>query len=560
MPEIEQAEKRVIPSPVAPRSWQLAMAFIALALAAAIIALIFAGGLRLGMDHETAFGPESEQNEIAIALSETVYGLHLGYIGFATVHDKLVEIWNGGLDRYDPKLVENCADRDLLNKAIIEASSLGPQTVGYIGDRTLVTGFYDDLGYVDYVKLSFALFGRQVESIYYTFFVLLSFSTIVFIITFGFRVDASAVLLCTLIAFVIEMRTAIFISDMPTVAGMRHSSTLALIPMWHFLFLVVHRRRLSAATGACALMQLAILVLAIRIRGSATWTILFVVAVVFVRIFLAWLRQADRPRLIMKSVHSVTWWPAALMLGGLLANNIYMNEVLHPVYFTDDVMPNHGLWHSAVLGFEYEPKLYSPEGRAAMADPRGDSIGYYEALHYLARVHFLPPSSDPKEAPIGFTSGWTGGYKMRFHDNVMRRVFLAAVAHHPLRIGKLYLVDKPKAIYSVIRSILEQTSNFEWLYWLIIAGGGIGCFLVLGSRYSGLKYWPIGTLGMGALVLSVLPNFWAYPAFQTIADCFLTLLAMMVLAVAFIASAICSGIRWMLYIGPDRDRLSPEKS
>jgi hypothetical protein len=180
MPEIEQAEKRVIPSPVAPRSWQLAMAFIALALAAAIIALIFAGGLRLGMDHETAFGPESEQNEIAIALSETVYGLHLGYIGFATVHDKLVEIWNGGLDRYDPKLVENCADRDLLNKAIIEASSLGPQTVGYIGDRTLVTGFYDDLGYVDYVKLSFALFGRQVESIYYTFFVLLSFSTIKF--------------------------------------------------------------------------------------------------------------------------------------------------------------------------------------------------------------------------------------------------------------------------------------------------------------------------------------------------------------------------------------------
>src|SRR5580704_11659811 len=110
--------------------------------------------------------------------------------------------------------VENCADRDLLNKAIIDASSLGPQTVGYIGDRTLVTGFYDDLGYVDYVKLSFALFGRQVESIYYTFFVLLSFSTIVFIITFGFRVDALAVLLCTLIAFVIEMRTAIFISDM----------------------------------------------------------------------------------------------------------------------------------------------------------------------------------------------------------------------------------------------------------------------------------------------------------------------------------------------------------
>jgi hypothetical protein len=546
MSEIERADQagtRAVSSPAPPRAWQFAIAFVALTLAAAIIALIFASGLRLGMDHKTAFGPESEQNEIAIALSETVYGLNLGYIGFATVHDKLVEIWNGGLDGHDPKLLENCSDRDLLNKAITEASSLGPQTVGYVGDGTLVTAVYDDLGYVDLTKLSFALFGRHIEAIYYMFFVLLSISAGVFIITFGFRVDALAVLLCALLAFVIEMRTAIFFDGMPTVVGMRHSSTLALIPMWHFLFLVVHRRRLSLVTGACALIQLAILVLAMRIRGSAAWTVLLVIAVVFLMIFITWLRQEARPRLIMKSVHSVTWWPAALMLGGVLANNMYMNEVLHPIYFTDDVMPYHGLWHSAVLGFDYELKLYSsPEAREATD---GDSRGYYEALHYLDQVHFLPLPPSPDDAPLGYTSPWTNTYKTRLHDNITRRVFFAAVAHHPFLIGKLYLRDKPKAIYSVIRLIFEKTETLNWLYWLLSTGVITGLFLSFGSR-SLLDYWPIGALGVGALAFAALPNLWAYSGFHAIADLFLTLLTIMALAVAFAFHAILSGIQWLL--------------
>jgi hypothetical protein len=288
---------------------------------------------------------------------------------------------------------------------------------------------------------------------------------------------------------------------------------------------------------------LAILVLAIRIRGSAAWTVLLVIAVVFLMIFITWLRQEARPRLIMKSVHSVTWWPAALMLGGVLANNMYMNEVLHPIYFTDDVMPYHGLWHSAVLGFDYELKLYSsPEAREATD---GDSRGYYEALHYLDQVHFLPLPPSPDDAPLGYTSPWTNTYKTRLHDNITRRVFFAAVAHHPFLIGKLYLRDKPKAIYSVIRLIFEETKNLNWLYWLLSTGVITGLFLSFGSR-SLLDYWPIGALGIGALAFAALPNLWAYSGFHAIADLFLTLLTIMVLAVAFTFHAILSGIQWML--------------
>ena len=137
---------------------------VTICLAALIIALIFFGGIRRGMDHVAAYGPESEQTAISIALSESVYGLNLGYLGFAGVKNQLIEVWNHGAQNVnDPILIKNNADRDLLNRAITAAASLGPQEPGFVGDRTLITTLCDDMGCVDYVKLSFRLFGLQID-------------------------------------------------------------------------------------------------------------------------------------------------------------------------------------------------------------------------------------------------------------------------------------------------------------------------------------------------------------------------------------------------------------
>jgi hypothetical protein len=541
MPKIDQAAEARPAGPTNVDIWKVAIAFIAAALAALIIALIFTEGLRRGMDHKTAFGPESEQAEISIALSETVYGLDLGYIGFATVHDKLVEVWNGGLGGHDPKLIDNCSNRDLLNKAITTASSLGPQTVGYVGDRSLISAVYDDLGYVDFTKLSFSIFGRHIEALYYTFFVLLSISSLSFIVTFGLRIDALTILLCSLFAFVIEMHTAIFIPDMPTVVGMRHSSTLAFIPLWHFLFLVLHRRRLSLETGIGTFLQLAILVLAVRIRGSAIWGPLLILGTVLAMAFVLWLRQQQRPRSLAKSVRSTTWWPAAVVIGGLLANSVSMAATLHPVYGTDDVIPYHGLWHSAVLGFMYEPDLYSKEGREAENTVGGDSIGYAEAYSYLSKSHFLPPTK-PGEAPIGYISPWTGTLKTRFHDTIMRHVFFDAIFRNPLLSAKLYFYDKIDGAYDEVRLVFHLTENLDWVYWLISGGTTIGIFIAFSNRYF-RDWWTIATVSPATLAFSALPNIWAYSSLQTIADLFLTVLTIMTIAVALFVCATVTSIQ-----------------
>lgn len=154
-------------------------------LSALIIALIFLAGIRRGMDHVAAYGPESEQTAISIALSEGAYGLHFGYLGYASVRDALVAVWNqGARTRDDPIIIQNNKNGELLNKAILAAATLGPQQPGFVGDGTLITTLYDDMGYVDYVKLSFRLFGQRIEAMYYTFFVLLSLSTFAFMWVF----------------------------------------------------------------------------------------------------------------------------------------------------------------------------------------------------------------------------------------------------------------------------------------------------------------------------------------------------------------------------------------
>src|SRR5262249_19113012 len=101
---------------------------LTISLAIICVLLVFYEGLRRGMDHVTMFGPENEQAAIAIALSDVVYNLNEGYVGYASVFNKLVEVWNrGAKSGHDPILIENSSDRHLLNDAISTAASLGPQ-------------------------------------------------------------------------------------------------------------------------------------------------------------------------------------------------------------------------------------------------------------------------------------------------------------------------------------------------------------------------------------------------------------------------------------------------
>jgi hypothetical protein len=532
---LQQSGDANVGSPVvaSPRRTAALTPILATVLAASIILLVFMGGLRRGMDHvveNLTFG--GVPTAVSIALSDRVYHLNAGYVAYATVLKKLEEVWDRGVQQPGDAIhFKNYADRELLNEGIRVAASLGPQAPGFISDRTLVTMFYADLGYVDFTKLAFRIFGLKIESLYYLYFLLLSLSAAAYLVVFGREPAPLAVLLCTLFSFFIELHTSIFTPDMPTFPGMRHGSTLALIPAWHFAMLVIYRRKPSAAVVATTLIQLAILVLVIEVRQSARWTLLFIPAVSLALASWAWRRRNSEERTWGRLLKEALQWPVVVLLGGFFAYNQYTQARLHPVYFTDDVTPYHVFWHAGYIGLIYASPDLLPEDSKILEISRVnlDQAGYAAATEYLNETHFMPlPSGFPNSIPLAEISPWTGGIKFKLYDDIMRRLVLRMVARHPFKVLWTLLYKKPILIIQTVYRLIAGAPDRTWL-WLVMCGGltAFGVFYWNG----GPRAWrepsmPLFLVG-AALPFTAVPNLWANAGGSIVSDSVLTTLILL---------------------------------
>jgi hypothetical protein len=524
------------------RSQPFLFAFLlTISLAIICVLLVFYEGLRRGMDHVTMFGPENEQAAIAIALSDVVYNLNGGYVGYASVFRKLVEVWNrGAKSPHDPIVIENSSDRRLLNDAIRTAASLGPQAPGFVADGSLITMIYTDIGQVDFSKLAFRIFGLTIESRYYMFFLLILASAVFYLLVFWNSPICWIVLLCTLFSFYIELHTSVFTINMPTFSSERHGSALALIPLWHFTFLLIQRKRPSFMTFICTVAQLSILLLAVKIRGAAIWMVLFVVTVL-VALSANYLRQLNsEPRRWRRLSRLTTTWPVVLLVAGMVLSNEYTKAKLHPVYFTDDVMPYHGLWQSAFVGLMMLPDMIPQDSKALeVARTMGDDAAHGAAtLEYLNEVHFAPlPPDYPRSMHPSLVSPWTGTYKTKLFDDVMRRVVIRALAGNPIGMLKLYFYVKPQAIIDTVTKVLSP--NLTW-FWLLLFGGIVitGITFPVGTNITGLQL--IGSLLIigSAIPFAALPSLWAFPSSYSITDLLLIVLVFAQIAIGAVGLSI----------------------
>ncbi len=380
---------------------------------------------------------------------------------------------------------------------------------------------YDDVGIVDFIKIAFAVFGFKVQSLYYLFFATLLLSTTAFVVQYWKNALAQILLLCNLFAFYMELQSPIFTRDMPTFWGMRHGSTLAILPMWHLALLLLYRTRLSLAAVVLAAIQVAILVLAIKMRGSALWTVIFLGGLTALLLYRDWgqLRIADKST--AKLARLAAKWPLVLVLAGLSLNSLYTNGKLHPAYFTDDILPYHGAWHSAVLGLNTSSAFWPVTGVKAepgtdRVSPYRDRVGYDAALAYLRDRGFLSSEAE-------YLSPWTRTYKMRLHDNVMRRVFFSAVESHPVATVALYLYWKPRQILIAFGRLLGDVKIQAWLLALLGASIMAVAFAMSQPKSALAELKTILLLATTAILFSTLPNLWAYAAYHAVADSLLSI-------------------------------------
>lgn len=516
---------------------QVARPLLAVILATVIILAIMLTGMQRGMHHKVSFGPESEQASIAVALSDVVYRLNLGYVAHASVLNKLKEIWNrGAKGTHDEILIANSSDSQLMNEAIRAAASLGPQRVGYIGDGTLVTMFYADLGQVDFDKLGFRLFGLNIESRYYLYFSLLSLSALVFVMTFHTRLNALVVLLCSLLSLYIELYLAMFSPYVPTFSGMRHGSTLGLIPMWYFIFLLGQKPTAGNVLGS--VIQLSILILAWRIRGSVAWMFIFILTTALVTAALGGPRRLAPLDWLAHLRRKLTVWPIILLIG-ISLQMVYLRTAPHPAYARDDFLPMHFIWHSAYLGFKFSPELMAPRVKKGFEKVGGnDTLGWYAALDYADRIRLMPWTDIDSPPPIGSISPWSNNYKPRMHDDLMRGAVIEAVTKRPLATLKLYLYRKPIAILEVLKSTMSDAPTYTWL-WLMLGGGMmvLTLLLTLGEALDLAQLARLVLLVGAAIPFAAIPNIWAYPGPHASIDMVVSFAAFVPLALGLGAMA-----------------------
>lgn len=528
---------------LAPQGLRRVLPLITFILGAIIILSTLNEGQRRGLDYHYLSAVDSEQSAIAIAISDLVHGLNAGYLGYSNIKQKLVEAWPPGENGARKDNVDHEAIKARQNAAIQAAAAVEPPKRAYLSDRSMMSMVFDDMGYVDLVKLSFRLFGMKMEAMHYTYFVLLSVSAVAFLIAFRADVVAQTFLLGILFAYYIEIHLGHF-KYMPTFTNIRHGSTLCLIPLWHLAFLVVRRRPISifrrrfpslamslpwtdwrsAILLAATAVQLPILFLAIKLRGSAIFAVLFIVALAVVLAIAPLWKQRLRTWPIASLMRNTAQWPVVMLLGGLIVNNQIVNASLHPIYFTDDVIPYHGLWHSAILGLVYSPNVLPKRTAEAFAENKFDAGAYYAVVEYLERTHFIDPPADLVTQNIpSYTSPFTGSLKWRLHDNIARRAFWEIVADHPLEMIPLYFYKKPRAVIEQTIFQISLAPNLLWLALIAMGGAVVACFWWLtGSRSMSLLE-PVA-LAAAPLPFSVLPNIWAYAGFMAMSDYFLLLI------------------------------------
>jgi hypothetical protein len=541
---------------------------IAIVLAAFIIGLTMSAAIRRGMDHAVMIG-QGDQTAIAIALSDSVYKVRLGYVGLKKVFDTIQSYWNRDASRWADleQLKKNFHDAELLNAGIRAAASLGPQTPGYLHDGELITTYYDDMGEVDYVSLAFRLFGLKVQSMLYLYFTLLGLSTLIFILTFRDKIFALCLLFTVLFAYYVELYLSFFEPvAVSTYWGMRHSSTLCLVPMLHFAFLLLWKRKLSLAVGVGAVIQLAILILAWRIRSSVAWVLVFLPALAIALALLDSWPRSGKPGLgwwgtlrhyvlsfpgsamaVVRSWRTVARrtlaWPLVLVLLGVLANNIYNRATVHPIYHADDVMPQHGIWHSVHLGIgHYIPDVLSPRiYNVLQSQGMTEELTLWGVRDYLDQVHFIPWNGKHEHIPLapGYFSPWHGlGLKINWQERLMRYMYWERVKAHPVRFLEFYAGMPPEVIRTLAYPF-AQAPTAAW-QWLTAAAAAAVFVILLGLARDEAIGDGFKVLGVGAAAIATatLPNMISYVAFYAMADSMLMITAFMAAAIGISAYAV----------------------
>ncbi len=477
----------------------------------------FRVGLDRGFDH--TIGIEAWGRVlfgVGAAISDLVYGVK-GY-----VVDRVVEtlLQTGGLtgDNGILTALGYPFPANLQNAAVIDGAIQSAIHFPHVTTDVRGAGG-DDLGYVDFVKIAFCLFGPRLISLYLTYFVLLIVPIVVFVVAFRKHAACLSCLATVVIAHLLVFSSALLDVGPNTLGSPidpRFLSLLVVVPGLHFALAMLFRMPPTPRNVALGVVQAAMIVLACWIRFSAIWAplgLIVLAAVLFLRV------RSPRPL-----------WGLGILALLWAAHALYVGQTLSPVYANDGEPTRHVVWHSIFYSLQFNPawaNTYAPRYDNAT----GDELSLVVTRKYLERH----PPVDPASAydPVTHSVKWST------IEASVRGEFFEILAENPRYVIATFVKYKPLYIAGELRflsaSLLPASPGR--LMFVLALGAAVAASLAF-SRADRRAFGATAILLVGAFVVSLLPNILTVPTRTVLADQFLMLLA----------AAIAGGITAAVYM------------
>jgi len=414
-----------------------------------------------------------------------------GYVCYKRVFEKLNDIiinrWYGSSQR--------------INEVIQEALTL--KDVDHGGIYTMGEM---DAGYIDYCRLSFMLFGFNVQSLFYMYCLLFFVSTFIFFLTFRNHKKAIFVLMAFLLAHYATVMAGSYISNLVFIHSYRFIILLALFPLLYIVTLTLINPSFRVGTFMGGLIQSLLFSFVLWIRGSVLWGVIFLFVYFLIGVLNKW--RYGKENIVRYT--KIALWPILLILAVVMISKIMMPTFLDPSYKADQGSGYHGIWDSIYVGLALHPEIRENYSEAVYdnvhyGDSRGprihgivcadehmrghpikvaikewvcgdapqwlfeiiyiapsDQDGYSAAFKWLydrdiSEYHLFNISPEENidyeasfhwfqyESEIGKKRKFDmkADFKWPQYDSIFKEVTLDVARHYPLQIAQNVLIDKP---------------------------------------------------------------------------------------------------------------------
>jgi hypothetical protein len=401
----------------------------------------------------------------------------------------------------------------------------------------------NEVGWADYIHLSFALFGMKIASLYYLYYLIILISCILFI--FEFR---HVPLL--LFALAVYMGGHIYLHEVAadsirlySITNSRLYAGLSFPAAAHLLFAFWLGRPLRPLRFAAVLIQSAILALAITCREEVLWQAIMVLGGATIVIAHNLMRRRRvQTRELLATKRNPLWVPATMVCTIAFAYG-HIAVTASPLY--EAQMKSHIFWHEVLMGLLIE--------NSPLQAIYNDQSGLYgDRLSYDAVTHDLNQRQDAS-SPIALVQGGKiivdQRKSWRDYDALCRSLVIRIIRQHPfLAFQSIFIKIKAQMTREFVwypatvggANLPAAIIGLAVIVWIAIGGGAVprGHYVVEGMIIAALI---VGC----SLITTVL----THPAAQEMAS-LLTWLP--IIAVALVSGAATMVRRVLRPAGSDR--------